>query len=240
MPVVCAAACWPARLTSVAVGSVARRETVEEVSEALAEICARHPGKLFAAPLIDPRQAMPTLRGMEVAVNDYGVKAFRLFPASYQLPADHQLHYPIYAKAVELNVPVCINVGLPGPLMYGEVQRPMLLDRVCIDFPELVVVGAHMGSPWQAEMVSLMTKHTNLHLMTSAWAPKYYPREILDFMKQRGKSKVLFASDFPMLSFERCVREISGLDLPRDVLDAFLFGNAARVFDLPTATQQPG
>lgn len=219
-------------VTSTLVGNVAHRSTIEEVSAELAKICAAHPGRLFPAPIIDPRGVMDTTRGMEVAVRDHGVKAFRLFPAIYQLAPDHAIHYPLYAKAVELGVPVCINVGLPGPLFYGDVQRPGALDRVCIDFPELVVVGAHVGSPWQQELVALMTKHQNLHLMTSAWAPRYYPEEILAFMRKRGRTKVMFASDYPLINFERCMREVADLDLPDDVLDDFLYDNAARVFDL--------
>lgn len=221
-----------ASVASAVVGDVLRRDTLPAVCEALALSCEKFPGRLFPVPIIDPRARMDAVRGMEIGAKELGVKGYRVFPAIIGLPPDDRLYYPIYAKAVELGVPISINVGLPGPLLYGEVQRPMALDRVCIDFPDAVLIGAHGASPWHQEMVALMTKHENLHLMMSAWAPKYYPGEIIDFMHQRGSSKVMFASDYPLIDFERCMREIRALGLRPDVERAFLADNATRVYAL--------
>ena len=110
------------------------------------------------------------------------------------------------------------------------VQHPMHLDDVCLFFPELKLVMAHGADPWWREAFRLMLKYPNLHLMTSAFAPKYFPPELLQFMNTRGKDRILFASDHPVLSMERCVTEAWALDLRDGVLDKFLYANAARLF----------
>ena len=113
------------------------------------------------------------------------------------LPALHQVH--------RLELPISINTGLPGPPMPGACQDPMHLDEICYFLPELVVVMAHGADPWWNVAIRLMIKYKNLHLMTSAYAPKYFPPELIHFMNTRGKHKILFASDHPVLDFARCV-----------------------------------
>ena len=113
---------------------------------------------------------------MRRMVEDYSFKAIRVVPQVIELPPDYRDYYPAYSAAVDLDVPITVNVGMPGPLRPAEVQRPLSLDRVCLDFPELVVVATHMGHPWHEELLSMMVRHQNLYLMTSAWAPRYSPR----------------------------------------------------------------
>ena len=106
----------------------------------------------------------------------------------------------------------------------------MHLDRVCLDFPELKLVMAHGADPWWGVAIRLMLKYRNLYLMTSAYAPKYLPPELISFMNTRGSDKVMFASDHPVLSMERCIAEAQDLDLREGVLDKYLYANAERVF----------
>ena len=106
----------------------------------------------------------------------------------------------------------------------------MHLDRVCLYFPELKVVMAHGADPWWGIATRLMIKYANLYLMTSAYAPRYFPPELIHFMNTRGQDKIIMASDHPVLPTERCIREASELELRPGVLDKFLYENAQRLF----------
>ena len=116
-----------------------------------------------------------------------------------------------------------MNTGLPGPPIPGEVQNPIHLDRVCVRFPELKLCMMHGADPWWDVAIRLMIKYANLRLMTSAWSPRHLPESLLHFMSTRGKSRVMFASDSPVLSITRCVKEAAALDLPPEVLDNYLY-----------------
>ena len=140
------------------------------------------------------------------------------------------VYFPLYTKCCELDLPLCMNTGIPGPPIPGEVQHPMHLDRVCMRFPELKLCMIHGADPWWDVAIRLMVKYRNLHMMTSAWSPKRLPESLLHYMRTRGKTKVMFASDQPVLTVDRCLTEAAALDLPDDVRDGWLFGNADAFF----------
>ena len=110
-----------------------------------------------------------------------------------------------------------MNTGIPGPPLPGEAQNPIHLDRVCVRFPELRLCMIHGADPWWDTAIRLMLKYRNLRLMTSAWSPKRLPESLLHYMRTRGKDRILFASDYPVLSMERCLGEAAALDLPDEV-----------------------
>ncbi len=143
---------------------------------------------------------------------------------------DHRLYYPIYAKCIELDLPISVNTGIPGPPMPGACQHPLYLDRVCLDFPELKLVMAHGADPWWDVAIRLMLKYPNLYLMTSAYSPKYFPAELIHYMNTRGQNKIMFATDHPVISMERCMKEAAELDLRDGVLDKYLYANAEALF----------
>jgi predicted TIM-barrel fold metal-dependent hydrolase len=145
-------------------------------------------------------------------------------------PPSDAVYYPLYTKCAELDLALCLNTGIPGPPIPAEPQNPIHLDRVCIRFPELRLCMIHGADPWWDTAIRLMIKYKNLRLMTSAWSPRYLPEALLHYMRTRGKERILFASDYPVLSMERCIGEAKALDLPEDVLDAWLFGNADAFF----------
>ena len=136
----------------------------------------------------------------------------------------------MYAKCIELDLPCSINTGIPGPPAPGKVQDPIYLDEVCLFFPELKLVMAHGADPWWDVAIRLMLKYKNLYLMTSAYAPKYFPEALIRYMNTRGSHKIIFASDHPVLAMERCVLEARELDLREGVLDKFLYSNAHGLF----------
>ena len=114
--------------------------------------------------------------------------------------------------------------------MPAEPQRPLYLDEVCLFYPELKIVMAHGADPWWGEAIRLLLKYPNLYLMTSAYAPKYLPAELIQFMNTRGQHKVLFASDHPVLPFDRCLAEAGALPFREGVLEKYLRENALAVF----------
>ncbi|MEZ4278988.1 MAG: amidohydrolase family protein [Myxococcota bacterium] len=182
---------------------------------------------------LDLLRPMPSLRELEAFVRNLPVVSAVVGPAFWgdgMYDAGNAVYYPLYTKCCELELPLCMNTGLPGPPIPGEAQNPIHLDRVCVRFPELRLCMIHGADPWWEIAIRLMIKYPNLHLMTSAWAPKYLPEVLLHYMRTRGKKKVIFASDAPVLSITRTIGEALHLDLPPEVLDAYLYGNAQRFF----------
>lgn len=181
----------------------------------------------------DLLRPMPTVRALAEIAANAPVSYVAVGPSFWgdgNYPAGDAVYYPLYTKACELGLPVCLNTGVPGPPLPAEAQHPIHLDRVCIRFPELKLCMMHGADPWWDVAIRLMLKYRNLHLMTSAWAPKRLPESLLHFMRTRGGKKVIFGSDSPVLSLTRTITEASRLDLDAEVLDAYLYGNADRFF----------
>ncbi len=182
---------------------------------------------------LDLLRPMPSLRALTEVVANAPVSYVSVGPSFWgdgNYPPGDAVYYPLYTKACELDLPVCVNTGLPGPPLPGEAQNPIHLDRVCVRFPELRLCMIHGADPWWDTAIRLMIKYRNLHLMTSAWSPKYLPESLLHYMRTRGKKKIIFASDAPALSLTRTVTEAAQLDLEPEVLDDYLYGNAERFF----------
>jgi len=176
---------------------------------------------------------MPTLRALESFVASNPVAYASVGPSFWgdgMYPPTDAVYFPLYTKCCELGLPLCLNAGLPGPPIPGDAQNPIHLDRVCVRFPELKLCMIHGADPWWDTAVRLMIKYANLRLMTSAWSPRRLPESLLHFMRTRGKDRVIFASDSPVLSITRTVTEAAALDLPDDVRDNYLYGNAERFF----------
>jgi predicted TIM-barrel fold metal-dependent hydrolase len=191
---------------------------------------AAHPDRFFLGAQLDPRRGMKTLRALERFRAEHGAVLARITPFMLDIPPNDAIYYPVYAKCIELDLPITINTGIPGPPAPGACQHPMHLDRVCLHFPELRLVMAHGADPWWGVACRLMLKYENLHLMTSAYLPKYLPSELIHFMNTRGQDKVIFASDHPAIQMDRCLDEARKLELREGALDKFLYANAERVF----------
>ena len=176
---------------------------------------------------------MPSIRLLESFIASNPVVSVSAGPSFWgdgMYPPSDAVYFPLYTKACEWDLPVCMNAGLPGPPIPGEAQNPIYFDRVCVRFPELRLCMIHGADPWWDTAIRLMIKYPGLHLMTSAWAPKYLPEALLHYMRTRGKTKVIFASDAPVLSITRTIGEAMVLDLPGEVRDNYLYGNAQRFF----------
>lgn len=201
----------------------------EEVSACL----DRFPDRFLGLASVDIRKPMEAVRTLRSCVKQRGFSGLRLLPWLWNLPPNDRRYYPLYAECCELDVPFCLQVGHTGPMHPSEPGRPIpYLDQVALEFPELTIVGGHIGYPWTQEMIALATKYPNVYIDTSAWKPKRYPVEFVDFMRGHGCGKVLFGSNYPMLLPKQCIEQIGSLNLGPETQDAFLFENARRVFRL--------
>ena len=189
------------------------------------------PQRFVLSVYVDPRRGMAGLRELSALVKNEPVVLARTTPFMVGCIAPNEAcYYPLYAKCIDLEIPCAVNTGLPGPPVPGKCQDPLHLDEVCYFFPELVLIMAHGADPWWGEAIRLLLKYPNLYMMTSAYLPKYLPAELLHFMNTRGQDKVLFATDFPFLPFDRCAETARALDLKPPVLEKYLRDNARRVF----------
>jgi uncharacterized protein len=151
------------------------------------------------------------------------VVAVGVWPSYLRCDLNDPRLYPVYAACVEADLPVRMNVGITGPRWPSKHQHPLLLEELLIDFPDLTVIGAHMGHPWERLMIRLIMKFDRLHLMTSAYLPKYFHPELVKFMNSsRGQGRIMFATDFPMLPLDRAIDESRKLGLREGALDQFL------------------
>lgn len=203
---------------------------LDEPQEKVLEYCRLHPDRFSLAVVCDPTRHMKTTWALADLVAQHPVVMARVVPFMHDLPPDHRDYYPLYARCCDLDLPISINTGIPGPPMPGECQNPMYLDRVCLDFPKLRVCMAHGADPWWDVAIRLMLKYENLYLMSSAYLPRYFPPQLIHFMNTRGQGKIIYASDHPVLPMKRCIDAAMGLDLREGVLEKFLYDNAEALF----------
>ncbi|MDI1288563.1 MAG: amidohydrolase family protein [bacterium] len=201
----------------------------EDIDKHVLSVLDARPDRFVLSAYVNPRNGMAAVRALESFTRDHPVVLARITPFIIDLPANDREYYPIYAKCVELDLPVSILTGTPGPGVYARWQNPTLLDDVCVFFPELTVVMSHGAEPWWPQAISLMNKNPNLYMMTSAWAPKHLPAELIRFMNTRESDRILFASDHPVMPMARCVEEALQLDLRPEARERFLGGNAQRL-----------
>jgi uncharacterized protein len=204
-------------------------------NEEVAEWIGAHPDRFAGLASVNLDKPMEAVRELRRCVRDLGFVGLRVVPWLWDAPLTDRRYYPLYATCVELEVPFFTQVGHTGPLRPSETGRPIpYVDQVALDFPELPVVCGHIGYPWTEEMVAVARKHGNVFIDTSAYIPKRYPPELVRYMKSKGGShKVLFGTNYPMLSFEQALEGIADLGLDDEGRDLFLGGNAQRLLNLP-------
>jgi predicted TIM-barrel fold metal-dependent hydrolase len=199
------------------------------------EARTRFPGRIHTSLEVDPNDVTGAVRKIRKAKEKYDLKAVTVFPSGLlpQVNVDDRKMYPIYSTCVELDIPAVVNAGIAGPRFPSDCQHVMRFDQVCYDFPDLRLVMRHGAEPWEELAVKLMLKWPGLYYMTSAFAPKYYPKAIINYANTRGADKIMYAGYYPMgLSLERIFTELPDVPFRDHVWPKFLRENALRVFNL--------
>lgn len=204
--------------------------SVDVSVEEVAEICEAAPGRVYGAFGVDPWSKMDGVRALEAAVRDHGFVAAHIHPHGWATPVNAADWYPFYAKCVELDIPVIMQIGHSAEFMPNAMGRPILVDDVALYFPELKLICAHMGWPWVEELIALAAKHPNVYIGTTAHAPKYWDPKFFQFANSRAPHKVLFGSDWPVLSYDRVARELAAKGFKDASLTKMLRENAYEVF----------
>jgi uncharacterized protein len=205
------------------------------LSERGIEAKRRYPDLFSLSMSVNPHEGVDALRKMDRAKAEHDIVSVSIFPSGLvpQAAVNDKKLYPVYAKCVELDIPMCINGGIVGPRMPSWPQHVEHFDEVLYDFPELTMVMMHGGEPWTALAVKLMLKWPGLHYMTSAFAPKHYPKDIINYANTRGSDKIMYCGYFPAgLTLERQFQDMPNVPFKDEVWPKFLRENAIRVFKL--------
>lgn len=199
-------------------------------NDEVASFVAQAPDRLVGVGSVDIARPMAAVREVRRCVQELGFKAIRVLPWLWELAPTDRRFYPVYTACCEMGVPFCTQIGHTGPLMPSEVGRPIYLDQVALDFPELSIVAGHVGYPWTDEAIAVATKHANVHIDTSAYTVKRYPAPLIEFMRGHGRTKVLFGTNYPMIMPAKALEGLDGLTLDDEAKGLFLGRNASRVF----------
>jgi len=209
-------------------------------SEEIADQAAQHSDVLIPFGSVDPHAGPAAVSRARKLVTEHGVRGFKLHPSLQAFEPNDRTFYPLYEALQELRVPVLfhtgqtgIGAGLPGGRgIKLRFSAPMLIDDVAADFPDLTIVMAHPSVPWQDEAISIATHKANVYIDLSGWSPKYFPPQLVRAANSLLKRKVLFGSDFPLLTPERWLRDFDNLDIKPEVRPLILKKNAAGLLGL--------
>ncbi|HLR96413.1 MAG TPA: amidohydrolase family protein [Jiangellaceae bacterium] len=209
-------------------------------NEFVAEAAGRHPDVLIPFASIDPARGQAAVRAARRLVTEHGVRGFKLHPSLQGFNPTDRSVYPLYEVIAELGLPVVfhtgqtgIGAGLPGGggIRLG-LSNPMLIDDVAVDFPDLTIVLAHPSFPWQDEALAVATHKSNVWIDLSGWAPKYFPPNLVRYANSLLQDKVLFGSDFPVITPDRWMRDFDALEIKPEVRSKILRDNALRLLGL--------
>jgi predicted TIM-barrel fold metal-dependent hydrolase len=200
--------------------------TTKEVYEMIKD----YPDRLLGMAGYDPTDVMGSVREIEIAVKEYGFKGVYAHLLGWDMRPDDRRMYPCYAKCVELGIPFSVQMGHSLELMPSEGGRPIYIDKVALEFPELNFIASHAGWPWCEELIAMASKHPNVYMDISAHLPKYLEPAIVQFMNTRGKNKVLFGTN--AFGLGRCKDQLMEMTLKDETKQKVLRDNALRIFNL--------
>lgn len=200
-------------------------------NEQVAAQVAQAPDRFRALASADIRNPAEAVREIRRFTAEDAFVGVRIVPWLWDRPPNDRLYYPLYVACIEAGVPLCTQIGHTGPLCRSEPGRLIpYLEDVLLDLPELVVVGGHVGFPWIDELSSLTFKYPNLYVDTSAYTLGRLPGAFVDYMRGAGTGRVMFGTNWPMISHRKCLRDLDRLGLSSAEADNFLGGIARRVF----------
>ncbi|PRX51028.1 hypothetical protein B0I33_101180 [Prauserella shujinwangii] len=209
-------------------------------NEEIATAAAEHADVLIPFASIDPAKGRAGARRFRKLVTEYGVRGLKFHPSIQDFAPNDGSAYPLLEVAQELGVPALfhtgqtgIGAGLPGGggIKLG-LSNPMLVDEVAVEFPDLTIILAHPSFPWQDEALAVANHKPNVHIDLSGWSPKYFPPQLVRYANSLLQDKVLFGSDYPLITPERWLRDFAQLDLKPHVRPKIIKDNAVRVLKL--------
>lgn len=209
-------------------------------NEEVAEDAARHPDALIPFASIDPLRGKMGARDVRRLVRDHGVRGFKFHPSAQAFYPNDRVAYEVYEAIAETGLPAIFHSGqtgvganMPGGggirLKYSD---PMFLDDVAVDFPMMPIIIAHPSFPWQDNALAVATHKPNVYIDLSGWSPRYFPPQLVKYANTLLKHKVLFGSDYPVITPERWLRDFDTLDIRPEVRPLILKQNAIRLLGL--------
>lgn len=218
-------------IVAVKMGSYRGRGLANDFSNReVYEMIKDYPDRLVGMAGYDPLNIMASLREIETAVKEYGFKGVYAHTLGWDIRPDDRKMYPCYVKCVELGIPFSMQIGHSLELMPSEVGRPIYIDKVALDFPELTFIASHTGWPWCEELIAMASKHKNVYIDISAHLPRYLDQALVQFFDTRGQEKVLFGTN--AFGLKRCKQQFLEMSLKEDTKRKVLRDNAVRVFKL--------
>jgi predicted TIM-barrel fold metal-dependent hydrolase len=203
-------------------------------NDEVADWVSAYPDRFAGLAAVNLDRPMDAVRELRRRVSDQGFKGLRIVPYLWEAAPTDRRYYPLLAACVDLGVPFFTQVGHTGPLRPSEVGRPIpYIDQIALDFPELTIVCGHIGYPWTEEMIAVCRKHDNVYIDTSAYVPPRFPPELVTYMSSRGgRRKVLFGTNYPMISHTHALDGLDPLELDQEATSLYLGGNAKRLLGI--------
>ena len=223
-------------LIAVRAGDLRMQGSFEIPYAEIARWCDAYPDRFSGLAGVDPYRGVQGLKELDHAVKNLGFVGAHLYPHWFRLAPDQALYYPYYARCCELEIPIMMQVG--QNLIYQKevrlpsVARPILLDQIAIDFPDLDLIGIHIGTPWAEEMIAMAWKHERVYIGIDAYAPKHLSAALINYMNTYGQEKVLFGTDWPVIDPERAVDETEAHDFRPAAYAKVMRETAVRLFRL--------
>jgi predicted TIM-barrel fold metal-dependent hydrolase len=210
-------------------------------NDEVADIVKKYPRQFVGFASVDPWKAERAVEEMKRAITELGLIGAKFHPGVQAFYPSEKQFYPLYETIVELGVPALfhtgtngLGAGTPGGMgIKMDYTRPIYLDMVAADFPELIIIGAHPAWPWHEEMLAIIGHKSNVFMDLSGWSPRYIPKQIMDEARTRLQDRIMFGSDYPFIMPERWLKDFDSLEgFSPDVRQKILHDNAARILKL--------
>jgi predicted TIM-barrel fold metal-dependent hydrolase len=216
------------------------RQKRKITNEEIAELAHKNADVAIPFASINPHRGAEGVAEAKRLIRDYKVKGFKFHPSEQDFFPNDRLAYPLYEAIAEAKLPALFHTGQTGvgagtPGGGGirlKYSNPMLLDDVAADFPDMPIVLAHPSFPWQEEALSVATHKPQVYIDLSGWSPKYFPPILVQYANTLLKDKILFGSDYPVMTPERWIGDFDKLQIKPEVRPLILKQNAARLLKL--------
>jgi predicted TIM-barrel fold metal-dependent hydrolase len=208
-------------------------------NEEVAELAHKHADVAIPFASINPHRKDGVARARRL-IKDFGVKGFKFHPSTQAFFPNDRLAYPLYEVIAEAKLPALFHTGQTGAGagMRGgggirlKYSNPLYLDDVAVDFPDMPIILAHPSFPWQEEALSVATVKPQVYIDLSGWSPKYFPPILVQYANTLLKDKILFGSDYPVITPEKWVEEFGKLPIKPEVRPLIMKENAAKLLGL--------